>query len=56
MLPMLFLSAPYIFSDYNTYGFGPPPYGQQWVRYGPDLLLVDVRTGRVVNVIYGVFY
>ncbi|MBA2933138.1 RcnB family protein [Sphingomonas sp. CGMCC 1.13654] len=56
LLPHLFLSSTYYFDDYATYGFGPPPYGCRWVRYGPDLLLVDVRTGRIRDVIYGAFY
>jgi Ni/Co efflux regulator RcnB len=34
----------------------PPPPGFQWVRYGPDLLLVNVVTGQVADVAYGVFY
>jgi Ni/Co efflux regulator RcnB len=55
-LPRLFLSPSYFFTDYSTFGFGPPPFGDQWVRYGPDLLLVDVDTGEVVYVIYGAFY
>jgi len=37
-------------------GLGPPPHGFVWVRYGPDLLLVNRRTGRIVDVIYGAFY
>jgi Ni/Co efflux regulator RcnB len=56
LLPFLFLSSPYWFSDYSTYGFGPPPRGYRWVRYGPDLLLVSRATGRIRQVIYGVFY
>lgn len=56
LLPHLFLSSNYYFDDYANYGFGPPPYGCRWVRYGPDLLLVDVRTGRIRDVIYGAFY
>jgi hypothetical protein len=28
----------------------------QWVRYGPDLLLVDLRSGEVVEVVSDVFY
>ncbi|MDH7640793.1 RcnB family protein [Sphingomonas oryzagri] len=56
LLPHLFLSSRYYFDDYANYGFGPPPYGCRWVRYGPDLLLVDVRTGRIRDVIYGAFY
>ena len=37
-------------------GLEPPPPGYRWVRYGPDLLLVNVRTRRVADVIYGAFY
>ncbi|PXA87878.1 hypothetical protein DMC47_31065 [Nostoc sp. 3335mG] len=56
LLPHLFLSSAYYFDDYANYGFGPPPYGCRWVRYGPDLLLVETRTGRIRDVIYGAFY
>ena len=56
LLPHLFLSSAYYFDDYANYGFGPPPYGCRWVRYGPDLLLVEVRSGRIRDVIYGAFY
>jgi Ni/Co efflux regulator RcnB len=55
LLPHLFLSQNYYFDDYARYGFGPPPYGCRWVRYGPDLLLVEVRTGRIRDVVYGAF-
>jgi len=55
LLPHLFLSSTYYFNDYATYGFGPPPYGCRWVRYGPDLLLVETRTGRIRDVVYGAF-
>jgi Ni/Co efflux regulator RcnB len=55
-LPLLFLSSLYFFDSYSDYGIGPPPYGYRWVRYGPDLLLVSRRTGRIRQVIYGVFY
>jgi len=37
-------------------GLEPPPRGYRWVRYGPDLLLVNIRTRRVADVIYGAFY
>lgn len=55
-LPSLFLSSIYFFDDYGEFGFGPPPFGDRWVRYGPDLLLVEIGTGRVVDVVYGAFY
>ena len=53
---MLFLVSAYYFDSYASYGIGPPPYGCHWVRYGPDVLLVSDRTGRIRQVIYGVFY
>ena len=56
ILPAIFLTATYFFYDYGDLGLGGPPYGYQWVRYGPDLLLVETRTGRIADVIYGAFY
>jgi hypothetical protein len=35
----------------------PPAYGRyRWVRYWDDALLVDIYSGRVVDVIYDVFW
>ena len=35
----------------------PPAYGPyRWVRYHGDALLVDLRTGRVIDVVYDIFY
>jgi Ni/Co efflux regulator RcnB len=55
-LPLLFLTSHYFFDSYASYGLGAPPYGYHWVRYGPDLLLVSDRSGRIRQVIYGAFY
>lgn len=55
ILPSLFLSTAYYFDNYNNYGIYPPPPGHRWVRYGPDLLLVNTRNGRIDDVLYGVF-
>ncbi len=55
LLPHLFLSSAYYYDNYPALGVGPPPPGCRWVRYGPDLLLVDVRTGRIRDVLYGAF-
>jgi Ni/Co efflux regulator RcnB len=55
-LPRLFLNPMYYFTGYDEFGFGPPPFGEQWVRYGPDLLLVDIDSGEIDYVIYGAFY
>jgi len=55
-LPSLFLAAPYYYEDWRMLGIDQPPPGRRWVRYGPDLLLVNLRTRRVEDVITNVFY
>ena len=56
VLPPLFLVRDYWHADWATLGLAPPEPGFQWVRYGPDLLLINVTTGLVVDVAYDVFY
>jgi Ni/Co efflux regulator RcnB len=56
VLPHVFLSSPYYWSDWRALGLLPPPPGYVWVRFGPDLLLVNRFTGRIADVIYGAFY
>ena len=56
ILPPIFLTAPYFYDQYTPLGLGPPPPGYRWIRYGPDLLLVNLVTGRVADVVDGVFY
>jgi Ni/Co efflux regulator RcnB len=56
ILPPIFLTPPYYFDAYAPLGLGPPPAGYRWVRYGPDLLLVNIFTGRIADVVDGVFY
>ena len=55
-LPSLFLGTSYYYEDWRDLGIDRPPPGRRWVRYGPDLLLVNLRTRRVEDVIYDVFY
>jgi Ni/Co efflux regulator RcnB len=55
-LPALFLSTSYYYDDWRGLGVDAPPPGRRWVRYGPDLLLVNVRNRRVEDVVTGVFY
>ena len=54
VLPALFMSSAYYYNDYHHVGY--PPHGYRWVRYGPDLLLVDIYTHRIAYVVPGVFY
>ena len=56
VLPSVFLSSAYFYDNYAPLGLGPPPAGYRWVRYGPDLLLVNVVTGRIADVVDGAFY
>jgi Ni/Co efflux regulator RcnB len=53
--PLALLVGPYFITDFSVYGLAPPGPSLEWVRYGPDALLVDTYTGQVVDVAYGVF-
>ena len=55
-LPPLFLAPAYYYTEWAALGLEAPPPGFQWVRYGPDLLLVNVTTGQVVDTVYDAFY
>ncbi len=55
-LDQLFYGRNYWINDPWDYHL-PQAYGSyQWVRYYDDVLLVDLRTGRVVDVIYDFFW
>jgi Nickel/cobalt transporter regulator len=56
ILPPILVVPGYFFDDWATLGLAAPAPGFQWVRYGPDLLLVDLSTSQVVDAIYGAFY
>jgi hypothetical protein len=55
-LDSLFYSNRYWLSDPWQYRLPPAPYGTQWVRYYDDVVLVDVYTGEVLDVIYDFFW
>lgn len=56
ILNSLFYSDRYWINDPGYYRL-PPVYGPyRWVRYYDDALLVDIYTGRVVDVIHGIFW
>lgn len=46
----------YWVSDYGRYRLARPGAGTQWVRYGNDVALVNLRTGRVIQVYNRFFY
>jgi hypothetical protein len=56
ILPPLFWREPtYYYTGWADMGLPPPDPGFQYVEYGPDLLLVNVTTGEVVQVFPGAF-
>jgi Ni/Co efflux regulator RcnB len=55
-VPALFLTSAYFYDGFSQLGLETPPPGYRWVRYGPDLLLVDLNTNEVEQVVYGAFY
>jgi hypothetical protein len=56
ILDSLFYSNRYWLNDPYQYRLPAAPYGTQWVRYYNDVVLVDVYTGEVVDVIYDFFW
>lgn len=46
----------YWINDPYTYRLPRPSMGAKWVRYGNDVVLVNVRTGRVLQVYRAFFY
>ena len=47
-----FYGSRYYINDYSMYRLPRPAQFHRWIRYGDDLLLVDIRNGRVLNVIH----
>lgn len=47
----VYLSGRYDVHDYSRFGVESPGAGFRWVRYGHDLVLVNVHTSSVVRVI-----
>jgi Ni/Co efflux regulator RcnB len=54
-LPAGWFAADFWINDFADYDLPVPPYGYEWVRSGPDALLVDTYSGEVVESVYGVF-
>jgi Ni/Co efflux regulator RcnB len=54
-LPHSFWIRDYYLDNYTDYGFDPPPVDFEWVRYGPDALLIDLDSGAIAQVVYGAF-
>lgn len=55
ILPRAFWAPEYFLSDYWLFSLEVPPVGYEWVRNGPDALLIDTNSGEILQVVYGVF-
>lgn len=55
-LDSLYFGSRYWLSDPWEYRLPPAPFGCRWVRYYDDVLLVETRSGYVVDVIYDFFW
>ena len=51
-----FYGSRYYINDYGAHNVRAPGRWQRWVRYGDDLLLVNVRTGRVLQVVHNRYW
>ncbi|HEY3697273.1 RcnB family protein [Phenylobacterium sp.] len=56
ILPRGWYGPDYSLDAWWDYGLPVPPVGYEWVRVGDDVVLVDSFTGRVVQVVYGLFW
>ena len=54
-MPRAYWGQQYWLGDYWLFGLDVPPMGYEWVRYGPDAVLIDTNNGEVIQVIYGRF-
>lgn len=55
MLPGPFWASDYLLTDFWLFGLEIPPAGYEWVRYGPDAILVHLGDGEIGEVVYGTF-
>lgn len=46
-----FYGTRYVISNPHTYRLGAKARNQRWIRYGDDVLLVNIRTGRIAAVL-----
>lgn len=55
ILPRVYWGPQYLIADYWLFALEVPPAGYEWVRDDTDALLIDVNTGEILQVEYGVF-
>jgi Ni/Co efflux regulator RcnB len=56
ILPRGWYGPQYYILDWWSYGLPIPPAGYEWTRIGDDAVLVDTFSGRIVQVVYDLFW
>jgi len=56
ILPRGWYGPDYFIDDFLDFDLPYPPPGYEWVRVGPDALMIDEYTGRIVQVVRGIFW
>ena len=56
VIPRGWYGDEYRLYDWFDYGLPIPPMGYDWIRVGDDAVLIDTFTGRVVQVVYDLFW
>lgn len=56
VVPRGWYGSQYYIDDWWSYGLPVPPVGYEWTRIGDDAVLVDTFTGRIVQVVYDLFW
>jgi Ni/Co efflux regulator RcnB len=56
ILPRPWFARSYWLLDFLDYDLPYPPPGYTWVRVGPDALMIDEYSGRIVQVVRGIFW
>ena len=55
-MPLSYYSARYVLDDYYNYDLYAPSYATAWVRVGNDVLLIDMVSGEVLDVVASLFW
>lgn len=55
VLPEFYRTPERYIVDYQLFGLEVPPVGCEWVRYGPDALLVNIKDGLILQTVQDLF-
>lgn len=51
-----YYSRGYWINNYDYYRLPPPGHGRRWVRYGNDVVLINISNGITIRVLNGFFW